>query len=73
MKGMMSVMLQWQNMDAGLLRTNEQRITTRGSNFYTTTNYIYEVDVLMSNVSFNINQLTRKLKLPTSEFGEKEF
>lgn len=73
MKGMMSVMLQWQNMDAGLLRTNEQRITTRGSNFYTTTNYIYEVDVLMLNVSFNLNQLTKKLKLATSEFGDKEF
>jgi len=73
MKGMMSAMLQWQNMDAGLLRTNEQRITTRGSNFYTTTNYIYEVDVLMLNVSFNLNQLSKKLRLPSSEFGDKEF
>ncbi len=70
---MMSVMLQWQNMDAGLLKTNEQRITTRGSDFYTTTNYIYEVDVFLLNVSFNLNQLSKKLKLPTSEFGEKEF
>jgi ferric enterobactin receptor len=73
MKGMMSAMLQWQNIDAGLLKTNEQRITTRGSNFYTTTNYIYETDVIMLNVSFNLNQLTKKLKLPLSEFGDKEF
>lgn len=72
-KGRMSAMLQWQNMDMGLLPSNEQRITTRGSNFYTTTNYIYEVDVLLLHVSFNLNQLTRKIKLPSSEFGEKEF
>jgi ferric enterobactin receptor len=73
MKGMMSAMLQWQNMDAGLLKTNEQRITTRGTNFYTTTNYIYETDVIVLNLSFNLNQLTKKLKLPSSEFGDKEF
>jgi ferric enterobactin receptor len=73
MNGRLSAMLQWQNMDAGLLKTNEQRITTRGSNFFTTTNYIYETDVLLLNISFNLNQLTKKIKLPTSEFGEKEF
>lgn len=71
--GRMSAMLQWQNMDMGLLPSNEQRITTRGSNFYTTTNYIYEVDVVMLHISFNLNQLTKKIKLPSSEFGEKEF
>jgi hypothetical protein len=32
-------------MDLGLLPTNEQRITTRGRDFFTTTNYIYEVDI----------------------------
>lgn len=72
-KGKFSAMLQWQNMDMGLLPTNEQRITTRGTNFYTTTNYIYETDVILLNFSFNLNQLTKKIKLPTSEFGEKEF
>jgi len=71
--GRMSAMFQWQNMDLGLLKTNEQRITTSGKDFYTTTNYIYEVDVLMLNISFNLNQLSKKSKLPTSEFGDKEF
>jgi len=41
--------------------------------FFTTTNYIYEVDVFMLNLSFNLNQLSKKSKLPSSEFGEKEF
>jgi ferric enterobactin receptor len=71
--GRMSAMLQWQNMDMGLLSSNEQRISTWGHNFYTKTNYIYEVDVIMLHISFNLNQLTKKIKLPTSEFGEREF
>lgn len=71
--GRLTALLQWQNMDLGLLNTNEQRITTIGPDFYTTTNYIYEVDVFMLNFSFNLNKLTRKIKLPGSEFGEKEF
>ena len=66
-------MLQWQNMDLGLLNTNRQRITTRGIDFYSTTNYIIETDVLMLNFSFNLNALNKKTKLPSSEFGEKEF
>ena len=65
--------LQWQNIDLGMKESNRQRITTSGTNFYTTTNYIYETDVLMLNLGFNLNKLTRKLKLPGSEFGEKEF
>lgn len=69
----LSALLQWQNMDMGLFNANEQRITTVGSDFYTTTNYIYEKDVIMLNLSFNLNNLTRKLKLPESEFGTKEF
>ena len=73
MDGRLTALVQWQNMDLGLLKTNEQRITTSGPDFYTTTNYIYEVDVIMLNLSFNLNKLTKKLKLPTSEFGEKEF
>ncbi len=73
MDGRLTALLQWQNMDMGLLKSNEQRITTSGPDFYTTTNYIYEVDVFMLNLSFNLNKLTKKLKLPNSEFGEKEF
>jgi ferric enterobactin receptor len=73
MNGRMTVLLQWQNMDLGLLRSNEQRISTWAPDFYTTTNYIYEVDVFMLNVSYNLNKLAKKLKLPGSEFGEKEF
>jgi len=81
--------LQWLNMDMGLLPTNEQRITTwsndarlpppvQGSNwhngdFFTTTNYIYEVDVIMLNLSYRINQSASKARFIKSEFGEKEF
>ena len=72
-KGKAAATLQWQNMDLGIFNANEQRITTWGSNFYTTTNYIQEKDLLLLNVSFNLNQLSKKLKLPASEFGEKEF
>ncbi len=56
-----------------MMESNRQRITTSGTNIYTITNYISETDVLMLNLGFNLNKLTRKLKLPGSEFGEKEF
>lgn len=72
-KGRLSATVQWQNIDLGMLNANQQRITTYGSNFYTTTNYIYETDVFLVHLSLNLNGLTKKLKLPTSEFGEKEF
>lgn len=76
--------LQWLNMDMGLLPTNEQRITTwrddaRGNNtetsgeFYTTTNYVYEVDMIMLNLSYRINQPAGKSKFIKSEFGDQEF
>jgi ferric enterobactin receptor len=74
MNGRFSATLQWQNMDLGFKETNKQRITTFGNDFYTTTNYIYETDVFLLNFSFNLNKLTGgKSKLPTSEFGDKEF
>jgi ferric enterobactin receptor len=73
LKGRLSTSLQWQNMDLGLLGTNKQRITTWGKDFYTSTNYIQETDIFLINLSFNLNQVTKKAKLPTSEFGEKEF
>ena len=73
LKGRMAAVLQWQNMDAGLHITNRQRITTWGEQFYTSTNYIVEPDVLLLNLSFNLLQNNKKVKLPASEFGEKEF
>ncbi|MGJ8743119.1 outer membrane beta-barrel protein [Polaribacter sp.] len=65
--------LQWQNMDMGLLNTNEQRITTSGANFYTTTNYRYEVDMVSLNLSYTFNAAKNKSKFIDSEFGKKEF
>jgi len=73
MDGRFSATLQWQNMDLGMNQSNRQRITTFGKDFYTTTNYIYETDVFLLNFSFNLNKLIGKSKLPTSEFGDKEF
>jgi hypothetical protein len=55
------------------MNSNQQRITTQGSDFFTTTNYIYETDVFLLNFSFNLNKLNNKSKLPVSEIGEKEF
>lgn len=69
----LSVMLQWQNMGMGWLPTNEQRITTRGQHFYTTTNYIQERDIFLINISYALHQRSKAAKLPTNEFGEKEF
>ena len=68
-----SLGLQWQNINFGNMDSNQQRITTSGSDFFTTTNYIYETNVLLLNFSYNFNKLTSKNKLPTSEIGEKEF
>ena len=68
-----SIGFQWQFIDFGNMNSNQQRITTWGEDFYTTTNYIYETNVLMLNFSYNFNKLSSKNKLPTSEFGEKEF
>lgn len=66
--------LQWQNMDMGLLNTNEQRITTyRPNAFYTTTNYVYEVDMIILNLSYTFNKSKNKSKFIDSEFGKKEF
>lgn len=73
LKGQGSVSLQWQNIDLGLLKTNEQRLTTAGDGFYTSTNYIQEVDIFRLNFSYQLNKLTRKLRFAESEFGEKEF
>ncbi len=66
--------LQWQNIDMGLLETNEQRITTfREGEFFTTTNYVYEVDMVLLNLSYTFNNNKDKSKFIDSEFGKKEF
>jgi len=66
--------LQWQNIDLGLLDTNEQRITTsRPREFFTTTNYVYEVDVVLLNLSYTFNKIKNRSKFIESEFGKKEF
>jgi len=73
MNNLFTATLQCQNIDLGMHESNRQRITTSGKDFYTTTNYIYEPDVIMLNLSFNLNKFTAKSKLPKSEFGDKEF
>ena len=66
--------LQWQNIDMGLFSTNEQRITTsRSGQFYTSTNYVYEVDVVSLNLSYTFNAAKNKSKFIESEFGKREF
>jgi len=69
----MTAQVQWQNIELGNWGVNEQRITTQASDFYTTTNYIYEKNILLVNLNFNLQRLNQILKLPKSEFGEKEF
>ncbi|WP_026210529.1 outer membrane beta-barrel family protein [Flexithrix dorotheae] len=74
MDGRLTGTFQWLNIDMGMMRSNEQRITTFVPNeFYTTTNYVYEVDVLMLNLSYTLNKVKNKAKFIKSEFGEKEF
>ena len=66
--------LQWKNIDMGLMNSNEQRITTRRENeFFTTTNYIYEVDVILLSLSYNFNNRKNTAKFIDSEFGKREF
>lgn len=64
---------QWQNMDLGMQRSNRQRITTYGLDFFTTTHYVYEPDQLQVSMTFNLNRKNRKIDLPVSEMAEKEF
>ncbi|GLR17581.1 TonB-dependent receptor domain-containing protein [Portibacter lacus] len=70
----LTALLQWQNIDMGLLSTNEQRITTsRAGSFYTTTNYIYEVDMIVLNLSYTFKNGKNKSRFIDSEFGKREF
>ncbi len=69
----LTVQAQWQNIGLGFLPSNEQRITTRGRDFFTTTNYIQEKDIFLINLSYSLRQLSKRTKLPGNEFGDKEF
>ena len=61
-------------MDLGLLKTNEQRITTFKPNvFFTTTNYIHEVDMVVLNLIYSLDTNKKKTKFVDSEFGKSEF
>jgi len=73
LQGAIKAQLQWQFIELGNWGVNEQRITTSSTDFFTTTNYIYEKNILMLNLNFNIHKLSQSSKLPKSEFGEKEF
>lgn len=73
LKGAITAQLQWQFLELGNWGVNEQRITTYSNDFYTTTNYVYEKNVFLVNLNFNLHKLNQILKLPKSEFGEKEF
>jgi iron complex outermembrane receptor protein len=66
--------LQWQNIDLGWLDSNEQSITYfKTDSFNTTTNYVYEVDMVALNLSYNFNSTKNKSKFIKSAFGAKEF
>lgn len=68
-----SLTMQWQNVAFGNMKVNEQSITTYGSSFYTSTNYVQERNIFLINISYFFNKVEKKTKLPSSEFGEKEF
>ncbi len=69
----LAVTFQWQNISLGLWDNNQQRITTSRPDFFTTTNYVYEPDILRLGVGYRFTKLNNKTKLPKSEFGDKEF
>ncbi|GAB4402498.1 MAG: hypothetical protein OHK0039_00610 [Bacteroidia bacterium] len=71
--GRFTLSAQWINIDMSLLQSNEQRITTQRLAFFTTTNYIYEVDMVMLSLSYRFNQPASQLKCIRSEFGDKEY
>ena len=73
LEGKLSAMVQWLSIDMGLLESNEQRITTNRADFFTTTNYVYEVDRVLFTLSYRLNQPSKQMKFIESEFGEKEY
>lgn len=73
LKGKLAATLQWLSIDMDLLSSNEQRITTSRDNFFTTTNYVYEVDRVILTLGYRLNQPSKQMKFIESEFGEKEY
>lgn len=73
LRGRGTVTLQWQNIDIGDWGSNQQQMATAGADFYTSTNYIYEVNVVRVNMAYTFNKVSRKISFTESEFGEKEF
>lgn len=69
----LTLVANWINIDLGLLRTNEQKISTWRNDFYTTTNYIHEVDIIKFAATYKINQVSKSNKFKSSEFGAQEF
>jgi outer membrane receptor protein involved in Fe transport len=69
----LTLSLQWQNISLGLWDANEQRITTERPDFFTTTNYLYETDILRLGISYQLTARKRAVAGPRSEFGEEEF
>lgn len=69
----LSFVVNWTNIDMGLLQSNEQAIDTWREDFYTTTNYVYEVDIVKFAANYKINQLSKSNKFKASEFGAQEF
>ena len=65
--------LLWQNISIFGLPSNQQEITTSGSNFFTTTNYLQETNIFRISYTWKINKSEKIKELPKSEFGEREF
>jgi iron complex outermembrane receptor protein len=70
--------LQWQNIDLGWLDSNEQSIISfKTDSFNTTTNYVYEVDMVALNLSYSlialkINRSLLKVPLAQRSFSKFE-
>ncbi|MGB3798540.1 MAG: hypothetical protein WA952_01925 [Lewinella sp.] len=69
----LSIQFQWQNIALGIWEANAQRITTFQDDFFTTTNYVYETDILRLSVSYQFTKLKGEGELLESEFGGREF
>jgi outer membrane receptor protein involved in Fe transport len=79
LNGRLTTTVQWLNIDLGLLKSAEKSIiasreaTATAGAFSTFVNYVNEVDMIMINVSYSLNDLSNKSRFIKSEFGEKEF
>ncbi|MFT7466731.1 MAG: iron complex outermembrane receptor protein, partial [Brevundimonas sp.] len=64
--------LQWQNIDLGWLDSNEQSIISfKTDSFNTTTNYVYEVD-MVALIALKINRSLLKVPLAQRSFSKFE-